>query len=292
MSEPETATVGDGGSSAGVPTAGRFDLHRRLIAAMRRDARRAPALAWRRLRHELAARYLTSRLGILFAFVPAVVVTLWATLAYQARIITVGDLAVPYPAWVLVSVVLWQVFVEALGAQVDGLAAERQLLAKVDLPAEALILCRLGEALVQFALKLVLVAVVVAGFRVSLPPTALLLPLLALPLAALGTACGLWFAPLAALHPDLGRALPAVTTVGFFLTPVIFPVPAEGVLRLLVLTNPVTPLLGLARDLAVAGIASHPLGALGAGLLTLVLLPTGWFFYRLALPYVLAREGA
>lgn len=292
MSE-HVATVGaeTGRSGPERGSRSRFDLHRRLLASMRREAVRAPALALRRLRHDLAARYLTSRLGIPLAFVPALVVTLWATLAYQARIITVGALAIPYPAWVLVSVVLWQVFVEALGTQVDGLAAERQLLAKVDLSAEALILSRLGEALFQLTLKLVLVAVVMALFRVALPLTALLLPLLALPLAALGTACGLWFAPLASLHPDLGRALPAVTTVGFFLTPVVFPVPAAGVLRFLVLTNPVTPLLGLARDLAVAGVPSHPMGALGAAALTLLILPTGWFFYRLALPYVLARNG-
>ncbi|MEO7794254.1 MAG: ABC transporter permease [Thermoanaerobaculia bacterium] len=269
----------------------RFRAHRELWRAMRRDAHRAPRLALRRLRHDLVTRYRTSRLGLAVAFVPAIVVTLWATLAYQARVITVGSLAIPYPAWVLLSVVLWQVFVEALTSQVDGLAAERQLLAKVDLPAEALILARLGETLVQYALKLVLVVVVLLLFKVRLAPTALLLPLLALPIAAFGTACGLCCAPLAALVPDLARALPALTTVAFFLTPVVFPVPQAGVLRFLVLANPVTPLLGFARDLAVAGILSHPAGALGAATLTALLLPAGWFFYRLALPYVFERNG-
>lgn len=258
---------------------------------MRRDAARAPRLAWRRFRHELFARHRSSLLGLPLAFAPALVVTLWATLANQSRIITVQSLAIPYPAWVLISVVLWQAFAEALTSQVDGLVADRALLARVDLPSESIVLERFAHAVLQLLLKLVLVVAVVLAFRVDLPWTALALPVLALPLLLLGTAIGLWVAPVAALYPDLSRALPAVTTVGFFLTPVVFTVPTEGALRLLLLANPVTPLLGFARDLAIAGIVSHPTGATASSALLLLLLPTGWFFYRLALPYVLERSS-
>jgi lipopolysaccharide transport system permease protein len=258
---------------------------------MRRDAARAPRLALRRLRHDFAARHRRSLLGLPLAFAPALVVTLWATLASQARILTVQAVAVPYPAWVLISVVLWQAFAEALTAQVDGLAEERRLLAKIDLPAEAIVLERWMGAGLQLLLKLALGLALLLLFRVELPWTAALLPLVALPLTLLGSAVGLWLAPIAALYPDLRRALPAATTLGFFLTPVVFAVPAEGALRDLLLANPVTPLLGFARDVAVAGIVSHPVGATAAAVLVAVLLPTGWFFYRLALPYVLDRGG-
>jgi lipopolysaccharide transport system permease protein len=255
------------------------------------DLRRARSLALRRLAHDWRARYLSSRLGLPLAFVPALVVTLWATLAHRAEILKVGGLALPYPAWVFLSVTLWQAFAEALHLQVDGLAAERTLLAKVDVPPEAAILARAGEAILQLLLKLLLGLLLAQAFAIALPATVAWLPLAALPLVLLGTACGLWLAPLAALSPDAARLLPAITTAGFFLTPVVFPVPAEGAFRILVLTNPVTPLVGFARDLAIAGIVSHPFGASGATLLGLLLLPTGWVFYRLALPYVLERTG-
>jgi len=259
---------------------------------MRRDARRAPRLALRRLRHEFAARHRRSLLGLPLAFAPALVVTLWATLASQARILTVEAVAVPYPAWVLISVVLWQAFAESLTAQVDGLSEERKLLAKIDLPAEAIVLERWMGAVLQMLLKITLGLALLLLFQVELPWTAAALPLVALPLTLLGAAVGLWLAPLASLYPDLRRALPAATTIGFFLTPVVFSVPAEGTLRALLLANPVTPLLGFARDVAVAGIVSHPVGASAAAALVLILLPTGWFFYRLALPHVLDRSGS
>jgi lipopolysaccharide transport system permease protein len=275
-----------------VPAADRFARHRRLLGAMRRDAARAPRLALRRFRHDLRVRHRTSLLGLPLAFAPAVVVTLWATLATRSQVLSIGEVAIPYPAWVLISVVLWQAFAEALSAQVEGLAAERSLLARIDLPVEAIILERAGGALFHLLLKLVLAVAIVLALRVDLPWTTAALPLLALPLLLLGTAVGLWIAPLGGLYPDLVRALPAALTLGFFLTPVVFAVPETGPLRLLLLTNPVTPLLGFARDAAVAGTLSHPVGATAAGLLALLLLPTGWFFYRLALPYVVARTEA
>lgn len=265
--------------------------HLRELAGGGRDLRRAILLARGRFVRDFRSRYLSSLFGLPSAFVPALVVTLWATLAHRARVLTVGDLALPYPAWVFLSVTLWQAFAEALHHQVDGLAADRHLLAKLDLPPESIQLTRLAETLFQLLLKVALGVALALLFRVDLPPTVAWLPLLALPLVLLGTACGLWLAPLASLWPDLARTLPAVTTAGFFLTPVIFPVPVEGAFRLLVLTNPVTPLLGFARDLSVAGLVSHPVGASASVGLVLVLLPTGWLFYRLALPYVLERTG-
>lgn len=266
--------------------------HLRELSGGGPELGRAVSLAVSRFARDFRSRYLSSLFGLPAAFVPALVVTLWATLAHRARVLTVGDLALPYPAWVYLSVALWQAFAEALHHQVDGLAADRQLLARFDLPVEAIQLTRLFEALFQLLLKLALGLVLALAFGVALPPTLVWLPLVALPLVLLGTACGLWLAPAAALWPDFGRTLPAATTAGFFLTPVVFPVPAEGAFRLLVLTNPVSPLLGFARDLSVAGVISHPVGASAAGLLVLLLLPTGWLFYRLALPYVLERTGA
>lgn len=262
------------------------------LPRLRADLGRAPRHALRLLAHDLRGRALGTPLGLAAAFAPAIVVALWATLAARARWLAPGDLALPYPAWVLLSVILWQAFAESLQLQVDGLAAERSVLAKVDLPAEALVLARLGEALLQLGFKVAVGLALVALFRVDLPATTLLLPLLALPLALLGTAAGLWLAPLAALYPPLARALPAATTAGFFLTPVLFPVPDRGLLRAIVLVNPVTPLLSLARDASLGLGVSHPAALAAALALTIVLLAVGWLFYRLALPYVLERAEA
>ena len=50
-----------------------------------------------------------------------------------------------------------------------------------------------------------------------------------------------------------------------------------------------TPLLGLARDLAARGPSTSFAAALWMTLATAVALPLAWFFYRLALPVVLEK---
>ncbi|MDQ1348331.1 MAG: lipopolysaccharide transport system permease protein, partial [Acidobacteriota bacterium] len=70
---------------------------------------------------------------------------------------------------------------------------------------------------------------------------------------------------------------------------VFYAVPKEGLFRTLVEWNPVTPLLGLARDLAALGTSANWTAALWMTLVTAAALPLAWFFYRLALPVVLEK---
>lgn len=270
----------------------RLGRQRRITRDMRDGLRRCGPHARHLLARELRRRYLDSRLGWLWAVAPAVVLAFWATLAQRAAILTVGAVAIAYPAWVLLSLTLWQTFAEALTSQVEGLASERRLLAQLELPPEGLILARAGETLFGFLVKSVVVLAALLVYGVELRWTLLLLPLLVLPILLLGTALGLVLAPLAALYRDISRALPTVLMLWFFLTPVFFAMPRQGLFRILALANPVTPQIGFARDLAAAGIVSHPIGATMAAAFTLLLLPAGWYFYRLALPYVFERtEG-
>lgn len=270
------------------PDAGR-DRHRRLLLQMRRDLAASAALARQFLSRQLRAEYRQTLLGGFLAFLPALGMVFWAVLADRAKILDAGDTGIPYAAFVLLGLVVWQCFVESIQVQIETLASERALLAKLDLPPESLILAGLFRALVNLAPKLVLVAVVFAYLRQGVPWTVLLAPLPLVVLALLGTALGLVLAPLHALYHDVGKGLAAVTTFWFFMTPVFYAVPKEGLFRRLVELNPVTPLLGLARDLATRGLPESFASALWMTLVTAVALPLAWFFYRLALPVVLEK---
>lgn len=265
---------------------------RRLAAAMRRDLAAAPALAALELRRRLRARYRGQRLGWLWALAPALVVTLWATLAARARVLAAGDVGAPYPLFALWGLVLWQGLVESLTFQVEGLAAERPLLARVALPPEAVILSRAGEAAFGTAVKLAVAAAAFVPFGFAPPAAALAAPLAALPLLALGTALGLALAPFNALQPGVGRILPAALVVWFVVTPVLFEVPAHGLLGRIMRANPASALLDAPRALALGGALDSPwTWALVAALACAALLPA-WCLYRLALPFLLERAGA
>lgn len=259
---------------------------------MFRALRLAPPLAAMELRRRLRARFRGARLGWLWALAPALVVTLWATLAARARVLGSLDESIPYPLFALWGLVLWQSLSESLTLQVEGLATERTLLAAALLPAEVLILSRAGEAAFAAAVKL-LVATAACGVFGFLPPaTALASPLATLPLIALGSALGIALAPFHALQRGVGRLLPAALLLWFVVTPVLFRTPTSGVLGRIMRLNPASPLLDGARDLALAGALRDPWAYAGASALAFAALLPAWVLYRLALPILHERATA
>jgi lipopolysaccharide transport system permease protein len=108
----------------------------------------------------------------------------------------------------------------------------------------------------------------------------------------MGIALGLLITPVAILYHDVGQALPFVLYLWMFLTPVIYPTPATWPGSLLVLLNPVSPVLDTTRDWLFSG-SPHYLSSFFAicGLTVLALL-TGWLLYRLALPILIERMSA
>ncbi|MEM7479620.1 MAG: ABC transporter permease [Acidobacteriota bacterium] len=267
--------------------------HRQRWRRMWRDLKSAPPLARQWVRRGFAADHRPSLLGWLLLFLPPLGLVLWATLAQRGELIRPGELGMSFPVFVLVGVVLWQTFVEAMNLQIETLATELPTLAKLDLPPEAFILAALGRVGIHLAAKLALVALAMAILGARPGWGVLLAPLAILALVALGTAFGLLLAPFAALYRDVSRALQASITAWFFLTPIFYSVPEAGLLRALVRANPVSPLLVTARELIVQGTsAAEGWWLILALLLVVVLLPLAWFVYRLALPIVIERTGA
>ena len=107
-----------------------------------------------------------------------------------------------------------------------------------------------------------------------------------------GTAIGLFLAPMGTLYQDISRLLTIVTGMWLFLTPVVYPVPTQGVFSSIVKFNPVTPLLVTTRELATTGVISNPQGFWLVSVITMMALFIGWVLYRQAMPYVIERISA
>lgn len=71
-------------------------------------------------------------------------------LANQAKVINIGVTDLPYPAYVLFSMTLWQTFVEALNAPIEAVNSAKSMLAKINFPREALILAKLGQVFFNY----------------------------------------------------------------------------------------------------------------------------------------------
>ncbi len=263
-----------------------------LFREMWRDLLASRELAWRLMVRDIRAQYRQSFLGILWAFIPPIVTAVGFTLAANAKVVNIGVTDLPYPAYVMFSMTLWQTFVEALNGPVQGVTAAKAMLAKINFPREALILAKLGQVFFNFAIKLFLIVGLFIWFQMPVTWSVVLAPVALIHLVMLGTFLGLLLAPLGALYQDFSNGLTLVTGLWLFLTPVVYPVPSSGTFGTLVKLNPVTPLLVTTRELATTGILSDPQGFWVVSLLAIVGLLLAWLIYRLAIPFVVERMSS
>ncbi len=264
-----------------------------LFKRMYWDLLASRELAWRLLVRDISAQYRQSFLGIIWAFIPPIVTAIGFTLANKAKVINIGATDLPYPAYVLFSMTLWQTFVEALNAPIQAVNSAKSMLAKINFPREALILAKLGQVFFNFGVKLILIIALFIWFKIPVTSSVILAPIALIHLIMLGTFLGLFIAPLGVLYQDFSQGLTLITGAWLFITPVIFPVPNHsGIFGIIVQFNPVTPLLVTTRELATTGILTQSFGFWIASLIAILGLFTSWLVYRLAMPFVIERISA
>jgi lipopolysaccharide transport system permease protein len=261
----------------------------KLFRAMGRDLLASRELSWRLLTRDIKAQYRRSILGIVWAFMPPVVTAVGLVLARNTGIINISETDLPYPAYVMFSMALWQTFVESLNSPIAALNQAHSMLARINFPREAIILAKLGEVFFNFGIKLILIVGLFLWFQIPVTWSILLTPVALIHLVLLGTAIGLLLAPLAALYGDVSRLLGLAITPWLLLTPVIYPVPQDGWFGLIVNLNPVTPLLVTIRDLATTGVVANPTGFWVASGIAWAGLLVAWVIYRLAMPFIVER---
>ena len=261
----------------------------KLLGSMWRDLLASRELAWRLLVRDISAKYRQSFLGIFWAIIPPIVLAVGFTLAKSGGVVSFGNTEFPYPAYVMFSMTLWQTFVEALQGPVQAVTQAKAMLARINFPREALILAKLGEVFFNFGIKLVLIIGLFIWFKMPVTWSVILAPVALIHLVVLGTFFGLLLAPMGVLYQDFSMGLTLGTSFWLFLTPVIYPVPNEGLFGTIVNLNPVTPLLVTTRELATTGVVSNPQGFWLVSILALLGLFLTWIFYRVAMPYVVER---
>jgi lipopolysaccharide transport system permease protein len=264
----------------------------RLVRGMVRDLLTSRGLAWRLMVRDISAHYRQSFLGFAWAFLPAIVMAAGFTLAGNAQVINVAATPLPYPAYVMFSMILWQTFVEALNGPVLAVTNAKQMLARINFPREALVLAKLGEVSFNFGVKLFLAVAIFAWYQMPVTRAALLAPLALLSLILLGTFFGLLLAPLGILYQDITQGLTVFTGLWLFLTPIVYPVPQSGALATIVKLNPVTPLLVTTRELATTGVVSDPDRFLIVTAATVAGLFITWVTFRLAMPFAIERVSS
>ena len=263
-----------------------------MVKEMWCDLKASRELAWRLMIRDISAQYRQSLFGIVWAFLPPIVTALIFIVLNSRQIVTIGETPIPYPVFAIFGTVLWQVFVFSLNAPLRIVTAAKSLLTKINFPKEVLIVSCIGQALFNLGIKLLILMAVCIVFKIPLTwgiPFSLLCMVL---LVLLGITFGLCLIPLGLLYMDVSHGLTILTTLWFFITPVVYPPPTTFPFTLLTTLNPVSPILVGARDLATRGVLHNPGSFFIVTFLMLSLLMVIWIVYRLAMPILVERMSA
>jgi len=258
---------------------------------MFRDLFSSRELAWRLFIRDFSARYRQSFLGYFWAFLPPIVATFTFVILNRSGILNVGNLPIPYPAYVMIGTLLWQVFADAINSPIKTVTSAKSMLAKINFPREAILLSGILEVLFNFVIRLVLLIAIFIYYGIIPPVTAPLALLGVFAIFCLGLMIGVILTPIGILYTDIGQALSMVLSFWMLFTPVVYTPPTTGFLAQLTLLNPVSPLIVTTREWLAIGAASNVLPGLIVFIVTVVLLFAGWLLYRLAMPILVERMG-
>jgi len=240
-------------------------------------------LIWRLILRDVSARYRQSMLGYLWVGLPSIVtVTVFAALT-QSGTIPVGETSLPYIFYALWSISVWQLFAGCLNACTNSLANAGSLVSKVNFPKEALVIAAIGHPLLDFIIRLVLVAGVYIWYGIPLKAQIVFVPFILLPVILLATGLSFVLSVINLVLRDIGNILGMTLTFGMFLAPVLYPPPTTWPSSLINILNPFSPLLIASQDVIGSGLLSRPQSFLFSCLFSLLVFLVGWRFFRLTI---------
>ena len=255
--------------------------YRSLFKEMAEEVRSSKWLTWQLFKRDFKVVYQQSVLGILWVLIPPLVTVGTFIFLNQAGIFNVGDITVPYPIFALLGVALWGIFATGLSSSTNSLAAAGGMISKINFPREALVFSAMGRALINFLIQVVLVVILFAYYGFIPHWTAILVPLLLIPVVLLALGLGLILSILNGVVRDVGRTMPIFTTFLMLLTPILYATTQTGILGTLTRYNPLYYLIIVPRDLILIGSTSEWYGYLLSALLSVGVFFVCWIIFHL-----------
>ena len=171
---------------------------------------------------DLKVRYKQTVVGALWAVIQPFAVMIVFTVFF-GRLAEIPSDGIPYPIFYFSALVPWTYFTSAVSQATNSVVGNRQLVTKVYFPRISLPISSVISPLVDLAIAMVVVAAMMAYYRITPTINALFLPLFLLLAIATATAVGLWFAALNAEYRDIRYAAPLVLQFWMFASPVAYP---------------------------------------------------------------------
>jgi len=261
-------------------------------------------LDFRELIRRLVLRSVTGQfrqsfLSYLWIILPPIATACVFTMLQKAKIvnITMPEDGMPYAIFALLGATFWGFFTQIVSMSTNSISAAGMLVTKIYFPREILVLSAVGNAVVNLAIRMVVVALSFVLLGYTPHPACLLFILLLVPMLMLGIGCGLFLAPVNTMMNDVGRMLEFAFQFGMFLAPTVYPTPildtAESSWQVglywLHQINPVSHYLYALHELVQYGTLSFGPGLQASIILSFLVFFTGWRFFHATEPLLAER---
>ncbi len=175
-------------------------------------------LAWR----DVKVRYKQTALGAAWAIIQPVF-TMVVFSVFFGKLGKIPSDGLPYPIFAYVALLPWQLFSHSLSSSSQSVVAEARLISKVYFPRLIIPLSSVLAGLVDFGVAFAILLILMAYYQVVLTLKVLFLPLFILMALISALAGGLWLSALNVKYRDVRYAVPFLTQIWMFVSPVAYP---------------------------------------------------------------------
>ena len=179
-------------------------------------------LLWMLTVRDVKVRYKQTAIGVLWAVIQPVLTMVVFTFIF-GKLAAIPSGGAPYQLFVLSALLPWQLFAKALAQGSASMVTLGGVMGKVYFPRLIAPLSAVLGGLVDFLIGLLVLAALMAWFGVPLQPQIVFFPLFILLALLAAFAISLWLSVINAQFRDVQHAMPFITQIWMFVTPVIYP---------------------------------------------------------------------
>jgi len=241
---------------------------------------------------DIKALYRQSYLGIIWAFVtPLTTAFIWIFLNSTGTI-QLTDTGVPYPVYAFSGTLIWSIIIDAINSPTASTNGARGIMSKINFPKEALIISGIYKLLFNSSIKIILLVVFVFFYGVGFHSSLLLFPFAIFGAILFGTTIGLFLTPIGMLYKDIAKMVTMGLSLLMYITPVVYTIPKEGVMKTVMEWNPFTPFILTTRDFVVGAEPLYLFYFIGVLVVCIPLFFIGLLIYRISIPIIVERMSA
>jgi len=194
-------------------------------------------LVWR----DIKVRYKQTVIGATWAILQPMMTMVVFTVIFDKFAKMPSD-GLPYPLFIYAGLLAWNYFAKSLNGSISSVVGNSNLITKIYFPRLLLPLSAVFSGVIDLAISFAFLLGMMLWYGIVPNWSALaVLPLFVLLTALTALAVGLWLAVINVRYRDVGQAIPFLTQLWLFVSPVVYPVsvvPEQW--RLLYSLNPMT----------------------------------------------------